>query len=142
MTEYDDYMFPSIGTLSGKIYDDTSFFSKNMLFGRFSDESKIATVLTPAYEEYLDAYIDLINNTSPDYSEEKQLYVKSRQVSNVPADSSSTLAEIINVLVYNYDSFRPHMTRTVQSKTLQLACSMLTLERSGVKVLCMTFSLH
>jgi len=67
------------GTLSGKIYDDTSFFSKNMLFGRFSDESKIATVLTPAYEEYLDAYIDLINNTSPDYSEEKQLYVKSRQ---------------------------------------------------------------
>lgn len=82
MTEY-DYIYPSIGTLSGKIYDDTSFFSKNMLFGRFSDESKISTVLTPAYEEYLDAYINLINNTPPDYSEEKQLYVKSRQVSHL-----------------------------------------------------------
>jgi len=67
------------GTLSGKIYDDTSFFSKNMLFGRFTDESKIATLLTPAYEEYIDAYITLINNTPPDYSEEKQTYVKSRQ---------------------------------------------------------------
>jgi len=72
-----------IGTLSGKIYDDTSFFSKNMLFGRFTDESKIATLLTPAYEEYIDAYITLINNTPPDYSEEKQTYVKSRQVGTV-----------------------------------------------------------
>merc|ERR1711871_1685593 len=28
------------GVLSGKIYEDTSFFSKQMLFGRFPDEKK------------------------------------------------------------------------------------------------------
>ena len=41
------------GTLSGKIYDDTSFFSKNMLFGRFTDESKLTSVVKPAFSEYL-----------------------------------------------------------------------------------------
>ena len=32
------------GKLSGKIYDDTSFFSSNMLFGRFTDETKLKPV--------------------------------------------------------------------------------------------------
>ena len=41
------------GKLSGKIYDDTSFFGKNMLFGRFTDESKVKSVVHAAHEEYL-----------------------------------------------------------------------------------------
>jgi 15,16-dihydrobiliverdin:ferredoxin oxidoreductase len=53
------------GTLSGKIYDDTSFFSKNMLFGRFTDESKIDSVVSSSFHDYLAEYMSLANSASP-----------------------------------------------------------------------------
>lgn len=67
------------GTLSGKIYDDTSFFSKNMLFGRFTDESKVASCVGPAFEEYLDAYLGLMESATPDRSAAAMEVVKTRQ---------------------------------------------------------------
>ena len=51
------------GTLSGKIYDDTSFFSKNMLFGRFTDESKLTSVVLPAFNEYLEVMCEFFATT-------------------------------------------------------------------------------
>lgn len=67
------------GVLSGKIYDDTSFFSKNMLFGRFTDESKVKSSLYPAYEEYLDAYVKLMHGATADFSPARMEEVKARQ---------------------------------------------------------------
>jgi hypothetical protein len=67
------------GTLSGKIYDDTSFFSKQMLFGRFTDESKLTSVVQPAFEEYLNSYLTLMDTVVPDYREESMQVVKERQ---------------------------------------------------------------
>ena len=67
------------GTLSGKIYDDTSFFSKNMLFGRFSDESKLKDVVQPAFTEYLNEYVALMDRAVPNKSEESMAVVKERQ---------------------------------------------------------------
>jgi 15,16-dihydrobiliverdin:ferredoxin oxidoreductase len=52
------------GTLSGKIYDDTSFFSKQMLFGRFTDESKVEPVVLPAFNDYLSCYLDMVSSMS------------------------------------------------------------------------------
>ena len=58
--------FPSLqGTLSGKIYDDTSFFSKNMLFGRFTDESKLLSDVLPAMKQYLSAYLAIAKTAIP-----------------------------------------------------------------------------
>ena len=67
------------GTLSGKIYDDTSFFSKNMLFGRYSDESKIDSDVIPAFKEYLNEYMNMAKNAVPDYDDAKMAEVKERQ---------------------------------------------------------------
>ena len=67
------------GTLSGKIYDDTSFFSKQMLFGRFTDESKVAPVVQPAFEDYLSAYIETVGRCVPDTRQESMAEVKLRQ---------------------------------------------------------------
>ena len=67
------------GTLSNKFYDDTSFFSKNMLFGRYTDETKIDKVVLPAFQEYLHHYIELMNKAVPDYRLESMAYVKSQQ---------------------------------------------------------------
>jgi 15,16-dihydrobiliverdin:ferredoxin oxidoreductase len=68
------------GTLSGKIYDDTSFFSKGMLFGRFTDESKLGNTVTPAFAEYLNAYLSLMDKATPDYSESSMNTVRERQI--------------------------------------------------------------
>jgi hypothetical protein len=38
------------GTLSGKYYDDTQFFSPQMLFGRFTNNDRTMDTLFPAYE--------------------------------------------------------------------------------------------
>lgn len=68
------------GTLSGKIYDDTSFFSKNMLFGRFSDESKILDVVTPAMTEYLQHYLHTMSEAVPNSDPAAMKVVEERQI--------------------------------------------------------------
>jgi 15,16-dihydrobiliverdin:ferredoxin oxidoreductase len=67
------------GQLSGKIYDDTSFFSANMLFGRFTDESKLATVVQPAFEDYLHQYLAMADQAEPNYQSEAMQIVQQRQ---------------------------------------------------------------
>ena len=66
-------------TLSGKIYHDAQFFSKNMLFGRLPDETKVSTVVYPAYTEYIKAYTSLIDTAVPDLSPQSMALVESRQ---------------------------------------------------------------
>lgn len=67
------------GKLSGKIYDDTSFFSSNMLFGRFTDESKLKPVVHEALQEYLGAYIDMVSSAEPNHDPKAMEVVKKRQ---------------------------------------------------------------
>lgn len=67
------------GTLSGKFYDDTSFFSKNMLFGRFTDESKLKPVVGPALEEYLREYVELMSEVEPNHDPAAMEVVRQRQ---------------------------------------------------------------
>lgn len=67
------------GVLSGKIYDDTSFFSSQMLFGRFGDEEKLDKVVLPAYIEYLNGYINLMENASPNKNADSIKQVEQRQ---------------------------------------------------------------
>lgn len=67
------------GTLSGKFYDDTSFFSKNMLFGRFTDESKLKPVVGPALEEYLREYVELMREVEPNHDPAAMEVVRDRQ---------------------------------------------------------------
>ena len=67
------------GTLSGKIYDDTSFFSKNMLFGRYTDESKLMSDVYPAFVEYMNHYITLANTAIPNNNKDSMDIVYERQ---------------------------------------------------------------
>lgn len=67
------------GTLSGKIYTDALFFSKQMLFGRMTDESKIMNTVFPAYQEYLTTYMSMMDRATPNYSHERMASVRARQ---------------------------------------------------------------
>ena len=50
-----------------------------MLFGRFTDESKLKDVVLPAFTEYLKEYVALMDTAVPDFSPESQRIVKERQ---------------------------------------------------------------
>lgn len=67
------------GELSGKIYDDTQFFSKQMLFGRFKNESSIKNQVYPAFREYIDAYVEMSQNAAPNFDPHAMQIVKKRQ---------------------------------------------------------------
>lgn len=67
------------GKMSGKFYDDTSFFSSQMLFGRFTDESKVEKVVTPGHDEYLNAYASMVNGAVPNNEQSSVDVVMRRQ---------------------------------------------------------------
>lgn len=51
------------GRMSSKFYDETQFFSQQMLFARFEDEEVIDRDLFPAFKSYVKTHLDLIKNT-------------------------------------------------------------------------------
>jgi len=59
-----------LGEKSDKIYSDDLFFSPAMLFGRFKDQNEVETTLFPVFKEYLDFYLNLVNECKPNHSEE------------------------------------------------------------------------
>jgi 15,16-dihydrobiliverdin:ferredoxin oxidoreductase len=51
------------GRMSSKFYDETKFFSQQMLFARFDDESIVQDDLFPAFTSYVKTHLDLVQNT-------------------------------------------------------------------------------
>ena len=67
------------GRMSSKFYDETQFFSKQMLFARFEDEDVVGDDLLPAFQQYVKAHVDLLKSTEADTSLESQKFVLDRQ---------------------------------------------------------------
>jgi 15,16-dihydrobiliverdin:ferredoxin oxidoreductase len=55
----------SAGKMSSKFYDETQFFSQQMLFSRFEDETVISNELFPAFQSYVKEHLQLIRETTP-----------------------------------------------------------------------------
>ena len=53
------------GRMSSKFYDETQFFSKEMLFARFEDGKIVDNDLLPAFQSYVKTHLDLVHNTPP-----------------------------------------------------------------------------
>jgi 15,16-dihydrobiliverdin:ferredoxin oxidoreductase len=53
------------GRMSSKFYDETQFFSQEMLFARFDDEAIVGNDLAPAFQAYVKAHLDLVKSTQP-----------------------------------------------------------------------------
>jgi 15,16-dihydrobiliverdin:ferredoxin oxidoreductase len=51
------------GQMSSKFYDETQFFSKQMLFSRFENENVITDELFPAFTKYVETHLRLIRDT-------------------------------------------------------------------------------
>jgi len=70
---------PLHGEMSAKFYDETQFFSKQMLFARFEDGSIVQDDLFPAFQEYVTAHVDLVKNTESEISFDTMSMVEGRQ---------------------------------------------------------------
>ena len=51
------------GRMSSKFYDETKFFSKEMLFARFEDGAVVEKDLFPAFQKYVETHLDLVRRT-------------------------------------------------------------------------------
>lgn len=51
------------GRMSSKFYDETQFFSQQMLFARFDDENVVHDDLFPAFKSYVKTHVDLVKST-------------------------------------------------------------------------------
>ncbi len=54
------------GRMSSKFYDETQFFSQQMLFARFEDEGVVANDLFPAFQRYIKLHNKLVREVEPD----------------------------------------------------------------------------
>ena len=54
------------GRMSSKFYDETQFFSQQMLFARFEDEGVITRELFPAFKSYVQTHLDMIRECEAD----------------------------------------------------------------------------
>ena len=65
------------GRMSSKFYDETQFFSEQMLFARFEDENIIQKELFPAFQQYAQTHLDLIR--AQDGSADSEFVLKRQQ---------------------------------------------------------------
>ena len=55
------------GRMSSKFYDETQFFSQQMLFARFEDEKVVSRDLFPAFQSYVQTHLDMIHECEADH---------------------------------------------------------------------------
>lgn len=67
------------GRMSSKFYDETQFFSKEMLFARFEDGKIVSDDLLPAFQKYVETHVDLVKSTSPANNPKDVQHVFERQ---------------------------------------------------------------
>lgn len=65
------------GRMSSNFYDETQFFSHQMLFARFEDEAVVAKDLFPAFKRYVNCHNKLVRNAEAD--DDNQEFVMERQ---------------------------------------------------------------
>ena len=64
--------------MSSKFYDETQFFSQQMLFARFDDEKIVTDDLFPAFKSYVKAHLDLVRSTEAKSADMKMVLTTKR----------------------------------------------------------------
>ena len=72
--------YPSLqGKMSSRFYDEDTFFSDAMLYGRYEDAAPVATDVLPALKEYMSAYLAMIGRTERSEGHDEVARVVSQQ---------------------------------------------------------------
>ena len=74
------------GRMSSKFYDETQFFSQQMLFARFEDESIIQKDLLPAFQSYVETHVNLIRSTTANPSDIQMVLERQKEYDTYSAE--------------------------------------------------------
>jgi 15,16-dihydrobiliverdin:ferredoxin oxidoreductase len=74
------------GRMSSKFYDETQFFSQQMLFARFEDENVVQQDLMPAFMSYVQTHLDLVRSTEPKPSDMKMVLERQKEYDTYSAE--------------------------------------------------------
>lgn len=80
------------GQMSSKFYDETQFFSKQMLFARFEDENVVDDELLPAFQEYVGAHLNLLKETTPEPSDAQAVMARQQEYDTYSAERDPATA--------------------------------------------------
>ena len=74
------------GRMSSKFYDETQFFSQQMLFARFDDENIVQNDLLPAFKSYVEAHLNLVRSTKANPSDVKMVLERQKEYDSYSAE--------------------------------------------------------
>lgn len=74
------------GRMSSKFYDETKFFSQQMLFARFEDESVVSDDLFPAFQRYVKLHNKLVHMTEPELDNQEAILDRQRAYDTYSAE--------------------------------------------------------
>mmetsp|Transcript_12703 Transcript_12703/g.17500 ORF Transcript_12703/g.17500 Transcript_12703/m.17500 type:complete len:381 (-) Transcript_12703:96-1238(-) len=74
------------GRMSAKFYDETQFFSQQMLFARFEDEDVVTEDLFPAFQRYVQTHVDLVSSTEADVSSVEKVMSRQQEYDTYSAE--------------------------------------------------------
>ena len=74
------------GRMSSKFYDETQFFSQQMLFARFDDEKIVTDDLFPAFQSYVKAHLDLVRSTEANPAHMKMVLERQKEYDTYSAE--------------------------------------------------------
>lgn len=74
------------GRMSSKFYDETQFFSQQMLFARFEEESVVSKDLFPAFKRYVNLHNKLVREVEPDQEGQKAVLERQRAYDTYSAE--------------------------------------------------------
>jgi 15,16-dihydrobiliverdin:ferredoxin oxidoreductase len=74
------------GRMSNKFYDETKFFSKQMLFARFEGENIVGDELFPAFQQYVQTHLNLIRSCPTDPCKTKDVLERQRAYDTYSAE--------------------------------------------------------
>lgn len=114
--------YPSLNdAMSNRYYEDTRWFSPQMLFGRLQERGQVMSDLMPAFEQYMAVYTDTVRRTR---GEGDAAYVQSRHKDydeyNLIRDPAGKLFEAYfgkdfahEMLTYQFDLADPKLLEVV-----------------------------
>jgi 15,16-dihydrobiliverdin:ferredoxin oxidoreductase len=72
--------------MSSKFYDETKFFSQQMLFARFDDEKIVTNDLFPAFKSYMRTHLDMVRTTKPNPADLKMVLERQKEYDTYSAE--------------------------------------------------------
>lgn len=85
------------GRMSSKFYDETQFFSQQMLFSRFESESVVHEELFPAFQSYVKTHLNLVRSTNAKPSNSEKVLARQKEYDTYSADRDPAMGLFVSM---------------------------------------------